>query len=428
MISPNDRIMILAPHPDDETLCTAGVIQQALALGIPIRVVFFTYGDNNEWSFVVYRKRLTVGSKAVEGMGQVRHDEAIKATGILGLAPEQVTFLGYPDFGTLQIWEKHWGDRPAFRSMFGRMEAVRYPNAFRPGAAYRGEEILNDLKRLLSDFRPTKVFLSHPADHNPDHQALYLFTRVALWDLAAELQPELYPFLVHYPKWPQRQGFDPTWRLDPPAELADTVPWHSNPLSAAEAKRKTEAIQAHATQYRVSDKFLITFLRNNELFGDYLPTSLAYAAPGGAPAPSSDAGTQRKSELLTASQRARFVGVESRSVQLVEDRLVVAINFSGLLAGGVEAAIYACGYRSDRPFAEMPKLLIKFSEVGLDVFNNGEKLKGTPVAAEHRARHFAIGIPLALLGDPHRLMGSAKTTMNEYPLDSAPWRIFDLRG
>lgn len=103
MISPNDRIMILAPHPDDETLCTAGVIQQALALGIPIRVVFFTYGDNNEWSFVVYRKRLTVGSKAVEGMGQVRHDEAIKATGILGLAPEQVTFLGYPDFGTLQI-------------------------------------------------------------------------------------------------------------------------------------------------------------------------------------------------------------------------------------------------------------------------------------------------------------------------------------
>ena len=166
--------------------------------------VFYTYGDNNEWSFVVYRKRATVGSKAVEGMGLVRHDEALKATGILGLAPEQLSFLGYPDFGTLQIWEKHWGDRPAFRSMFGRMDAVPYANAYRPGAAYRGEEPERS-EGGAARFQPTKILLSHPADHNPDHQALYLFTRVALWDLA-ELQPELHPFLVHYPKWPRRHG------------------------------------------------------------------------------------------------------------------------------------------------------------------------------------------------------------------------------
>ena len=77
MLGPQDRVLILAPHPDDETLCTGGIIQQALALGLPIHVVFLTYGDNNEWSFVKYRKKLTVGSKAVEGMGLVRHDEAV---------------------------------------------------------------------------------------------------------------------------------------------------------------------------------------------------------------------------------------------------------------------------------------------------------------------------------------------------------------
>ena len=69
-------------------------------------------------------------------------------------------------------------------------------------------------------------------------------------------------------------------------------------------------------------------------------------------------------EELTGTQKAKFVGVESRSVQWVGDRVIVSIDFSGLLSGGVEAEISVCGYRSDRPFAEMPKMLIKFSEAG----------------------------------------------------------------
>ena len=49
------------------------------------------------------------------------------------------------------------------------------------------------------------------ADQNVDHRALYLFARVALWDLAAEgegLGGEAarlaYP--VHYPRWPSPRG------------------------------------------------------------------------------------------------------------------------------------------------------------------------------------------------------------------------------
>ncbi len=76
----------------------------------------------------------------------------------------------------------------------------------------------------------------------------------------------------------------------------------------------------------------------------------------------------------------------------------------------------------------MPKILIKFSEVGLDVFDRGEKLSGKPVAVERRSKHIAVGIPLALLGDPQKLLGSVSTSMHEYPLDSAPWRVVDLGG
>lgn len=79
------------------------------------------------------------------------------------------------------------------------MNKIPYKDAFRPGAPYKGEEILRDLKTIMiSEFKPAIVFLSHSADYNMDHRALYLFTTMALWDLAQAIQPVFYPCLVHY--------------------------------------------------------------------------------------------------------------------------------------------------------------------------------------------------------------------------------------
>jgi len=61
--TPTDRILILAPHPDDEAIGTAGVIQKALRAGAALKVVLFTNGDHNEWAFIVYEKRLTLRKK-----------------------------------------------------------------------------------------------------------------------------------------------------------------------------------------------------------------------------------------------------------------------------------------------------------------------------------------------------------------------------
>src|SRR5439155_180960 len=83
--------------------------------------------------------------------------EAVAAARILGLGPGELTFLGYPDFGTFEIWTEHWGEKPPLRSKLTRVTAVPYASAFRPGAPYKGEEILRDLSTLVRDFRPTKV-------------------------------------------------------------------------------------------------------------------------------------------------------------------------------------------------------------------------------------------------------------------------------
>ncbi len=53
----DDRVLIVAPHEDDETLATGGVIQQALAAGARVRVVYLTYGDHDQFAFIVYREK-----------------------------------------------------------------------------------------------------------------------------------------------------------------------------------------------------------------------------------------------------------------------------------------------------------------------------------------------------------------------------------
>ena len=86
-------------------------------------------------------------------------------------------FLGYPDFGTMNIFTGYWGSSKSFRSMFTRVTAVPYKECLSYGAPYTGESILKDIKKILIDFKPTKIFLTLPVDTNPDHRSIYLFLR-----------------------------------------------------------------------------------------------------------------------------------------------------------------------------------------------------------------------------------------------------------
>ncbi len=421
-----DRILILAPHPDDETIGNGGVIQKAVSLGLPVRVVFLTNGDANQWSFVLYRKQPELLPGQVEAMGLVRHDEAVAATTALGLKPEQLTFLGYPDFGTLAIWTTHWRDEPPLRSMLTRVIQVPYTNAYHPGAAYKGEEILADLEAILKEFRPTKVFLSHPADLNPDHMALYAFTRVALWDLG--LTPQLYPYLVHDPHWPQPRGQAPDRPLTPPASLVGEVTWWNLPLSREEVSRKQMALEAHRTQYESNARYLASFIRANELFGDYAPTvMLAGDADVNLEA---DAGKPSAvaPEELTGAERAAFVGVEWHTVRRTGSDLVLSLVLSKPLAEGVALSAYLFGYRLDRPFAAMPKIHVRVGELSDTVYDQTRELRDTGVQVSRDAHTIVLRVPLALLGDPDRALTAARTYLGNLPLDSAAWRVLDFKA
>jgi LmbE family N-acetylglucosaminyl deacetylase len=424
---PSDRVLVLAPHPDDETLGTGGVIQQALDAGLPVHVVFLTNGDANEWSFVLYNRRPELLQRQVEAMGEVRHNEAVAATGVLGLKPEQLTFLGYPDFGTLRIWLSHWGSEPAFRSLLTRVTKVPYADAYRPGAAYKGEEVLADLKAVIEEFKPTKIFVSHPADYNTDHEALYLFTRVAMWDLG--LQPEVYPYLVHAPAWPMPRGADPGRTLAPPADLAPQESWWTLPITSQEIGRKQAALEQHRTQYQSNERYLSSFIRANELFGDYPDASLPPGAGEAGPdAILPDTRAPEPAEGLTEEERAKFVGVEWRKIERDGDNLVLTAALSKPLAEGMGLSAYLFGYRPDKAFGDMPKIHLSVGALSQAVSDQSRRLEDSGVVVTRNARDIVLHVPLALLGDPDRAFVSARTYLGDMPLDSSAWRVLDLRA
>jgi len=146
-ITEEDRVLILAPHPDDEALGTCSIIQNAIAIGSPIRVVYLTNGDHNELAFIAYRKRPWLSSQINRNMGEIRRREAIYAMTYLGLLEDNLVFLGYPDFGTLNIWKKHWGKAPPLHSMLTNVTNIPYKSSPSYGKPHKGEEIVADIEQ-----------------------------------------------------------------------------------------------------------------------------------------------------------------------------------------------------------------------------------------------------------------------------------------
>jgi LmbE family N-acetylglucosaminyl deacetylase len=426
MFNENDRILVLAPHPDDEVLGCGGVAQAARRKNFPVKIVYFTYGDNNEWAFLLYRKHPVLEPKAMQAMGEMRRGEALAAGRALGISSNDQIFLGYPDFGTLTIWNAHWGSEPPHRSMLTRVTAVPYANAFRPGAPYKGEEVLRDLKQIFREFKPTQIYVSHPADHNPDHRALYLFARVALWELAPEMQPELHPYLVHFKGWPRPLNYQPTDELAPPAFFGNQIAWRSYGLVSDEVETKHRALEAHASEVK-STPALLAFVRRNEVFGDFPAIRLPRAAAGPALGERESFGTLSEGQaFLTPDEREGFVGIEERMISMENNHLVVVVRLSRPLVRATEVSIQAFGFRPDRPFGEMPKIHVRLGEWTTRVTDQSKELPPDKFVVKRNGREITVRIPLAELGGPDRILTSVHTYLGAVPLDWVAWREIDL--
>jgi LmbE family N-acetylglucosaminyl deacetylase len=428
-LADGDRVLVLAPHPDDEVLGAGGVLREAVQRGLRVRVVFLTLGDSNEWSFLAFRKRPVVMPRGVLAMGAIRQREAVEAARSLGVQPDDLTFLGYPDYGTLSIWRSHWGARPPDRGRLTRARAVPYPTAFRPGAPFKGEEILSDLETVMREFRPTRIFVSHPADHHPDHAALYLFTRVALWDLQDEVASTVHPFLVHYPRWPGSKGFRPAMELAPPSRLRTGFAWQTRDLAPEEVTAKRQALVAHRTQYGYSASRLLPFVRSNELYGDLAVRALASGEEAVRLVNEDGAVEEEQTapETVEPEEPSELVDLSGMTVRLVRDQVEIGMDLRKPMPEGAAVSLYAFGYRPDLPFAALPKLEVRIERHAYTVKDQGQPLPRSTAWAAASGRWITARLPVSTLGEPNRLFLQVRTSSPRTPLGQTPWWIVELR-
>ena len=157
-VTAKDSLLIVAPHPDDESLCCAGLIHLARQAGARVAIVWITSGDGNRWDAMLIDQALFPRANFYRQLAGVRDDEARVAARSLAVDADSIYFLGYPDRGVLRLMRDYYQAPTAWRSHFTGARSVIYPDAFEPGAPYTGEQLAQNFSAILDRVRPTLVF------------------------------------------------------------------------------------------------------------------------------------------------------------------------------------------------------------------------------------------------------------------------------
>lgn len=148
-----DRVLVIAPHPDDETIGAGGTMRLLADAGTRVDVVCVTDGE------------ATIGAPLPpDEVARRRRDEVAAACRLLGAhAP---TFLHLPD----------------------------------GGVAGRAEELVALLQQEVDRLSPDLVMAPWPLDRHPDHLAV----ADAMLDVHADDDVELWSYEAHLPLPPTR--------------------------------------------------------------------------------------------------------------------------------------------------------------------------------------------------------------------------------
>jgi LmbE family N-acetylglucosaminyl deacetylase len=210
--------MMIAPHPDDESLACSVLLQQAVRAGSAIRVVYATDGDDNAWPQRVLERKWHLNASDRRRWGRLRRTEALAALRVLGVNASAARFLGLPDQKLTALL------------MCDRRRA------------------LERLVTIIADWAPTDLLVPSISDTHPDHSALAVMTRLALsesvWGVAGRVS--VWGYTVH--------GRSPAFFVH-----AQTVR-----QSEIETITKLQAIRCHKTQLKLSRKRFLAYAARPE--------------------------------------------------------------------------------------------------------------------------------------------------------------------
>lgn len=279
-----ERVLVVAPHIDDEAIAAGGYAAEAVQRGAEVYVVYMTAGDCNRFAAALLDHTVRPRAASLLHEGEARIREGKTAMAKLGVPADHVFFLGYPD-GGLKLMRDNPGSVISSRGT-GRT-AVPYPQAVSPGAYYTLSNLDRDLARAMEVARPTTVIAPVPFDRHPDHATTGLLVR----ELVERTRPEprLLGYLVHSGHFPRPLAYAPNLTLKPPARFADDE-WREYPLSKEEEREKARLLALYKSQKKDPYLWLLldAFVRKNELYVEGGGKDIPYARAA-APAPASRA-------------------------------------------------------------------------------------------------------------------------------------------
>jgi LmbE family N-acetylglucosaminyl deacetylase len=148
-------VLVAVPHSDDEALGLGGLLALLVRAGIEVHLVYATDGRLSPAGPDGHAARDS------DKLVAVRKEEARNAMQVLGIAPDRLRFLDFPD------------------SRLRRHEA----------------ELAARLRRLIADLRPRTVLAPFRFDQHPDH----LTVRRAIGTvLGSRSEPTLREYFVYY--------------------------------------------------------------------------------------------------------------------------------------------------------------------------------------------------------------------------------------
>jgi LmbE family N-acetylglucosaminyl deacetylase len=266
--SADTRLLVVAPHPDDEAIGAAGLIQRVLSTGSRVHVVVMTSGDAFPQAVETAERIPNPEPEDFQKFGRMREQESERALARLGVPRSDITFLGFPDEGLCPLASSYLAAKEPLVSPYTLRRVPPPDEQVIRDVAYRGTDVRNELERILTTFRPTLVVMPDAEDEHPDHCASYIFMREALDRLArtkAIAPPRVLRYVVHITGWPDEQSG--ATLLLPPAHLPEPIGhWRMLMLTDEEARTKLDALLTYHTQVAVMSDLLRSFARHDELF------------------------------------------------------------------------------------------------------------------------------------------------------------------
>jgi LmbE family N-acetylglucosaminyl deacetylase len=225
------RMLVVSPHPDDESLAVGGLIQAVLAAGGSVDVLLLTDGDDNPWPQRYMERRIVIDEQARARWGTRRRGEVRGALAKLGLSESSLHAMGWHDMDVTGCLSRD------------------------AGAAIAA------IHAVIADTAPTLMVLPALGDRHPDHGSAHVMASLAARAAAPDVH--IVTYMIH-------------GRVS-----AGTVAARF-PLSPVIEAGKRQAVSEHRTQLSLSGKRMMGMVRPEETFA--LPAPPRAALPWHPPA------------------------------------------------------------------------------------------------------------------------------------------------